>query len=152
MKKTSPPETSAVEDRQARALHGCIALLMRRFRLEPGLLAGSVYAGLHANDVGLFEVLAAPGEWNVHRISETLHAPDSTISSALDRLEKRGLVERRRIPADRRVVRIGLTTEGLKLAERLSEAHIENCRVMLASLAAEDREDFLRMVEQVAGS
>ena len=151
MKKKVLTDGRAVEDRQALALHECISLLMRRFRIEPGLLAGSVYADLHANDVGLFEVLAAPETWSVRRIAQALAAPISTISSALDRLERQGLVERQRIPEDRRVVQIQLTAKGRRLAVRLRDAHVGNCRSMLARLHADEREEFLRLAAQIAG-
>jgi hypothetical protein len=85
-----------VNDRQAIALHEAVDKIMRRFKLEPGMLAGSAYADLHVNDVGLLAVLAEPGDWNVRKITQTLSAPFSTISSALDRLEARSLVGRRR--------------------------------------------------------
>ena len=101
MKKRIAAKSRAVDDRQALALHECISALMREFRLEPGMLAGSVYQELHANDIGLFEVLAGSDEWNVRRIAEALSAPMSTISSALDRLERQGLVARQRIADDR---------------------------------------------------
>jgi DNA-binding MarR family transcriptional regulator len=142
---------SPVSDPQALALHECISILMRKFRIEPGLLAGSAYGDLHANDVGLFEVLATPGAWSVRRIAQTLAAPISTISSALDRLERKGLVARRRIADDRRVVRIELTARGRRLALRLRDAHVENCRAMLAQLNADERGEFLRLAAQVAG-
>lgn len=151
MKKEPAKPGRVVEERQALALHECISALMRKFRIEPGLLAGSVYADLHANDVGLFEVLASADEWSVRRIAEALGVPISTISSALDRLERRGLVERRRTPDDRRVVLIDLTARGRRLAARLREAHVENCRGMLARLNPSEREEFLGMATRIAG-
>ncbi len=151
MKKRIVVKSRAADDRQALALHECISALMREFRLEPGMLAGSVYQELHANDIGLFEVLAGSDEWNVRRIAEALSAPMSTISSALDRLERQGLVARQRIAHDRRVVRIELTTEGRQLAARLEDAHIENCRAMMKRLPAEEREEFLRLAAHLAG-
>jgi DNA-binding MarR family transcriptional regulator len=151
MKKRIAAKSRAVDDRQALALHECISALMREFRLEPGMLAGSVYQELHANDIGLFEVLAGSDEWNVRRIAEALSAPMSTISSALDRLERQGLVARQRIADDRRVVRIELTKEGHELAARLQDAHIENCRAMMKRLPAEAREEFLRLAAHLTG-
>ena len=148
--KREPFTQGVVEDRQALALHECIAVLMRDFRIEPGLLAGSVYADLHANDIGLFEVLATPETWSVRRIAQALSAPISTISSALDRLERHGLVKRGRIAGDRRVVRIELTPRGGRLAIRLRDAHVENCRTMLARLSPDQREVFLRLAGQIA--
>jgi DNA-binding MarR family transcriptional regulator len=151
MKKRPPARGPAVDNQQAQSLHQSIALLMRQFRIEPGLLAGSIYADLHANDIGLFEVLAGADEWSVRRLAEALAAPISTISSALDRLERQRLIERSRIPDDRRVVRVALTARGQRLAARLNGAHVENCRAMLARLSAEEREPFLRLAAKIAG-
>src|SRR5215475_4118870 len=113
-RKTSEPPAAQHEGQELR-LHMIISALMREFRLEPGLLAGSPYAGLHANDIGLFEVLTEPGTWNVRGIARTVGAPMSTISSALDRLEQCGLINRNRTAADRRVVFVELTSRGKKL-------------------------------------
>lgn len=151
MKKKARPRESIVEEAQALALHTYIAALMREFKLEPGLLAGSAYADLHANDVGLLQILADQVDWNVRRIAQVLSAPISTISSALDRLETQGLIERMRIRDDRRVVRIELTERGRRLAMRLRGAHIENCRTMLARLEVDERAEFLRLAARLTG-
>jgi DNA-binding MarR family transcriptional regulator len=151
MKKPAPRRAAAIDNQQAVSLHQSIALLMRQFRIEPGLLAGSVYADLHANDIGLFEVLAASDAWSVRRLAQALSAPISTISSALDRLERQRLIERSRIADDRRIVRVALTPRGQRLAGRLNGAHIENCRAMLARLSPEEREQFIRLAAQIAG-
>jgi DNA-binding MarR family transcriptional regulator len=136
---------------QALILHNCISRLMRELRLEPGLLAGSAYADLHANDVELFELLTQSATSNVRAIAIALGAPISTISSALDRLEGKELIRRIRIPTDRRMVCVELTSRGKRLAARLSDAHVNNCAVMLSRLAPAEREDFLRLVRQIAG-
>ena len=151
MKKRSTLHRIGVDDQQARSLHQSISVLMRQFRIEPGLLAGSVYANLHANDIGLFEVLSGSEAWSVRRLAQALSAPISTISSALDRLERQGLVQRSRIPDDRRVVRVALTIRGQRVAARLNNAHIENCRAMLARLAPDEREQFCRLAAHIAG-
>jgi len=137
-------------DRQAAALAEGIGALMRQFKLEPGLLAGSAYADLHVNDVGLLAVLAAPGPWTVRGLAQALAAPDSTVSSALDRLEARDLIVRERHPGDRRVMQVALATEGRVLAARLKTAQMENCRGMLSRLPARDRDDLVRLVAAAA--
>ena len=139
-----------MNDGQAIVLHGAVGKIMRRFKLEPGMLAGSAYADLHVNDVGLLAVLAESGDWNIRKITQALGAPFSTISSALDRLEARRLVRRRRRPGDRRVVYIELTGDGLRLAEKLRATQVETCRAMLARLPARDRDEFIRLVAQIA--
>ena len=139
-----------MSDRQAVALHEAVDKMMRRFKLEPGLLVGSAYANLHVNDVGLLAVLAEPGDWNIRKITRALNAPFSTVSSALDRLEKRRLIARRRRPGDRRVVYIELTSAGARVAQKLRATQIETCRLMLSGLPARDREEFIRIAAQVA--
>lgn len=58
-------------------------------------------------------------------LARTLHCHDSNVTGLVDRLEQRGLIERRKKPNDRRVKLIGLTKEGellrSRLLERLSE-------------------------------
>ena len=150
MKKKASTRTSLERDDQALKLHVAISMLMREFRLEPGLLAGSPYTDLHANDIGLFEVLAEPGPWNVRGIADTVQAPISTVSSALDRLEQSGLVSRTRTAKDRRVVAVELTAHGKRLADRLRDAHLLNCRAMLLRLSPEERNEFIRLAGKIA--
>jgi DNA-binding MarR family transcriptional regulator len=140
----------SITERQALILHKCIAALMRELRLEPGLLAGSSYAELHANDIELFQLLAEPGVWNVRAVADAIGAPMTTVSSALDRLEDRGLLRRVRTATDRRMVCIELAPRGKRLALRLREAHVANCRTMLLRLDPNDREVFLRLTRQIA--
>src|ERR1700737_3732252 len=139
----------SVNDHQALALDEGIALLLQRFKLEPSIIAGSPYADLHANDVGLLVAIRGPEKWNVRRISQSLGAPISTVSSALDRLENRGLVSRRRPPGDRRVVQIELTSAGQKLVAKIRASQIEVCRAMLARLNGRDRNDLIRLVAKL---
>ena len=150
MKKRSSAGASIEDDDQELKLHRIISALMREFRLEPGLLAGSPYSELHANDIGLFEVLAELGPWSVRGIASTARAPISTVSSALDRLERAGLVNRTRTAADRRMVYVELTSRGKRLADRLRDAHVLNCRTMLLRLRPEEREQFVRLAGKIA--
>jgi DNA-binding MarR family transcriptional regulator len=148
--KLDPSHNNSVSDSQALALDEGVATLLRRFKLEPSLIAGSPYADLHANDVGLLVVLRESGKWSVRRIAQELGAPISTISSALDRLEKRGLLTRLRQEDDRRVVHIALTPAGQRLVKKIRGGQIETCRAMLARLNRSEREQLIRLVARVA--
>ena len=63
---------NSVSDHDALAMYHVVDKIMRRFKLEPGLLAGSLYADLHINDVGLITVLSEPGEWNVRKVTQEI--------------------------------------------------------------------------------
>ena len=61
-----------------------------------------------------------PGEgMPMRRLACALHCDTSNVTGIVDRLEDRGLVERRADPADRRVKRLVLTPEGAALHEAL---------------------------------
>jgi len=62
----------------------------------------------------LWELFATPG-MKVSDLAATLYVHQSTASNMLDRLEARGLVERRRGGPDQRVVRLYLSTAGVEL-------------------------------------
>ena len=147
--KRSPTHPRKVDDHQAITLHECIATLLRHFKLEPGVLVGSAYADLNVNDIGLLQVLAEPGDWSVRKIAQALQSPISTISSALDRLETRRVIVRQRRSTDRRAVYIELTAIGLRLATKLREVQVDNCRLMLQQLAPNEREELLRLVSKI---
>jgi DNA-binding MarR family transcriptional regulator len=70
----------------------------------------------------------------------------------LDRLERSGLIVRKRNATDQRMVHIELTAAGNRLALPLLDAHVENCRAMLARLSTADREALVRIAEQIVRS
>jgi DNA-binding MarR family transcriptional regulator len=149
MKKPSQ-SGKAVSDQQALALDGGVAALLQKFKLEPSIVAGSPYADLHANDVGLLVMICGAETWSVRKIAQSLGAPISTISSALDRLEQRGLISRHRLTGDRRLVHVGLTVAGERLVAKIRTNQVETCRSMLLRLDGRDREELIRLVTLLA--
>ena len=141
-----------VDEAQVDAFLAGVTGLLRRFKLEPGLLADSVYADLHHNDIGLLTHLKPEDAQPVRALAAELGAPDSTISSALDRLARRGLIQRRPSDADRRSVLISLAPEGVALVDRLLQIQRENCRAMLSLLLPEDRATLIRLAGNMLGA
>jgi MarR family transcriptional regulator, organic hydroperoxide resistance regulator len=74
---------------------------------------------------------------------------DPDVTRLLDRLEKRGLVERSRDDADRRVVRARVTREGLKLLAPLDALLEEHNRAQLAHLGRKRLEELGALLEAV---
>jgi MarR family transcriptional regulator, organic hydroperoxide resistance regulator len=71
-------------------------------------------------------------------LARTLHCHDSNVTGLVDRLEQRGLIERRSDPKDRRVKLIALTKEGESLRCRLLE-RLYDPLPFIASLSAKDK-------------
>ncbi|RLS40595.1 MAG: MarR family transcriptional regulator [Planctomycetota bacterium] len=72
-------------------------------------------------------------------------APDMT--RLLDRLEARGLIDRERLPENRRVVEIGITPEGVKLLSTLSRQVTECHSRQLGHMNAEELEMLNRLLD-----
>ena len=72
------------------------------------------------------------------RIAEVLCCDGSTVTWIVDRLEDRGLVERRSDPRDRRVRLVALTDEGRRVRDILRERYAEP-PAAIAGLSAKDQ-------------
>ena len=65
------------------------------------------------------------------RLAEILDASMSSATGIIDRMEERGLVERTRVPDDRRIVLVSATPDGLALVD---EAELVKSEVMASAL------------------
>lgn len=81
-------------------------------------------------------------------IGERMVTPDPDVTRLLDRLENRGLVERARDTVDRRVVRAGITAEGLVLLEELDGPVPGWLRELLGHLGEDELETLTRLLER----
>jgi DNA-binding MarR family transcriptional regulator len=99
-----------------------------------------------ADELGLSEAqchvlqLLEPGEpIAMCRVADRLDCDPSNVTGIVDRLEARGLVERRADPRDRRVKKLVLTAAGRELRARFAERLAEPPTVLRA-LSESDQE------------
>ncbi|MFJ5528790.1 MarR family winged helix-turn-helix transcriptional regulator [Streptomyces sp. NPDC093261] len=74
----------------------------------------------------------------MRRVAQRLKCEPSNVTGIVDRLEARGLVERRPDPADRRVKLAAPTEEGRRVARSLRDS-LDFARAPLAGLSPEER-------------
>ena len=74
----------------------------------------------------------------MRKLAQKLRCEPSNVTGIVDRLESRGLVERRPDPADRRVKLAAATQEGRRVAKDLRES-LRFAREPLAGLGREER-------------
>ncbi|QAY75382.1 MarR family winged helix-turn-helix transcriptional regulator [Sphingosinicella sp. BN140058] len=82
-------------------------------------------------------------------IARFLDIPKTTVTSATDRLAKRGLLERSRMEGDRRAVALQLTGQGRARAEDLLSAHRQINRRLLEPLTAPERDQFIALITKI---
>ena len=93
---------------------------------------------LSANQYNVLRILrGSPEGLACGDIARRMITRDPDITRLLDRLEKRGLISRRRETKDRRTVMAKITPEGLKLLARLDEPVQSGHRKQLGHLGRE---------------
>ncbi|MFH9227620.1 MarR family winged helix-turn-helix transcriptional regulator [Streptomyces lydicus] len=86
----------------------------------------------------------------MRKVAERLKCEPSNITGIVDRLEARGLVERRPDPADRRVKLAAPTTEGARTAEALRTS-LHFAREPLGKLTAAERTLLKELLQRMLG-
>jgi DNA-binding MarR family transcriptional regulator len=74
------------------------------------------------------------------RISQSLLVSSGTLTSRLDRLEQKGLIERIPHRTDRRSVEVQLTKKGLTLVDEAVTTHVRNEQRILSVLSQRERD------------
>ena len=77
--------------------------------------------GLTHIDFALLRLFLGTEEWTATQLAEMLPLAPSGISRSVTKLVDKGLVQRRRLLSDRRVVMLTLTDEGLALTQELHQ-------------------------------
>ncbi|MEH0579373.1 MarR family transcriptional regulator [Streptomyces sp. B21-108] len=96
--------------------------------------AGHALTGAQARLLSLLSREPLP----MRKLAQKLKCEPSNVTGIVDRLESRGLVERRPDPADRRVKLAAATDEGRRIARGLRES-LRFAREPLAGLGEEER-------------
>src|SRR5215216_3394139 len=100
----------------------------------------------------LFRVLnvvdAAEGR-SQQAIGEAIQAPASRMVAIVDELERRGLVERRPHPGDRRVHALYLTDEGRELLGRARRIAHEHEQEITRGFSAADRDRLVALLQKI---
>jgi DNA-binding MarR family transcriptional regulator len=82
--------------------------------------------------------------------AEALHCDASNLTGIVDRLEKRGLVGRRTLPADRRVKELVLTDAGRNVLRELEE--LATAAPGLSDLSSDEQGALLRLLRRALES
>ena len=97
-------------------------------------------------------LLASQGDQQVGDIAAELRVNPSNATRHCDRLQKLGLIVRRRSAADGRVVHVALTAAGRKVVEAVSRSRHEEISRVLAEMPADQRTAVLAALESFASA
>ena len=117
-----------------------MTVLMRAFHsLEQAVKADIERYGLNTTEFGTLEVLYHKGELPIQMVCDKMLMANSSMTYVVDKLEKRGLIGRKRDREDGRVTLIGLTEEGRQFFASIFPTHVETLNNVFKDLTAQQQ-------------
>lgn len=105
--------------------------------------------GLCLTDFAALEALLHKGPLTISEIQEKVRLASGSMTAAVDRLEKLGLVVRKASPSDRRARVVHLTGEGKRLAASSFERHANDLEALMSALSEAEMEQLYSLLKKL---
>lgn len=105
--------------------------------------------GLNITEFAVLELLYHKGDQPIQMIGKKILIASSSITYVVDKLEKKGYVERIDCPTDRRVIYASLTENGRALIERIFPQHAEAITQLFEGMDEQQLQQFIDISKQV---
>lgn len=125
-------------------------ILWRATRAVETRALGSIETtGLCASDFGVLEALLHKGPLPVNVLGKKLLLTSGSMTTSVDRLVSRGLVERRDDPDDRRVRVVALTATGRRLIKSAFARHETHLDDVVGVLTRDERTTLVSLLRKL---
>lgn len=104
------------------------------------------------SEIAVVDTLGAEGAMAMGELAARVRLPVSTASRVADRLAARGILQRERLPENRRIVRVELARDGRRFHQAALRGRISGARQMLARLSAREQDELIRLFRKIADS
>src|SRR6202045_5550146 len=105
--------------------------------------------GLCLTDFAALEALLHKGPLTISQIQEKVRLASGSMTAAVDRLEKLGLIVRKASPTDRRARVVELTAQGKRLAASCFEQHAKDLEALMSGLSEKEMEQLYGSVKKL---
>ena len=123
-------------------------VLARAHRALAGFVEQSVSTlGLGLSEFMILEALLHKGPLTMSALCQSALLANASMTSAIDRLEQKKLVERTASKDDRRVRLVQLTPEGTALIKRLFARHLRDLEEVMKDVPAAERAELRRCLK-----
>ena len=125
-------------------------VLARAYGSMVNYIQGSIAAqGLGLSDFMVLEVLLHKGPLTITQIQEKVLLASGSMTAAIDRLEKRGLVVRKSTSSDRRARIVELTREGKYIAGQYFDKHARDLEDLMSLLSEREKKQLYALLKKV---
>ncbi|OCT13875.1 transcriptional regulator [Paenibacillus pectinilyticus] len=105
--------------------------------------------GLSMETFRILELLYNKGPQPIQKISDTFSIPSGSITYVVDKLEKKGFVERLPIPGDRRKTNVTLTGEGQSYFDQIFPKHVQKISENLSFATDEEKLELIELLKKI---
>jgi len=118
-------------------------------RIEEFSIKNGAFSDLSITEIHTVEAVGLYGSKTMSEIAAELEITMGTLTTAIDKLIKKGYVERSRSNTDRRIVNVSLTKRG-RLAYRIHEKfHLDMVQTIMGDFNAEEEEVLLTALRKL---
>ena len=137
----SPPahQSPAYPERETRALRLWVALSRANAAVAAHSEADIARHGLTGGEFGILELIYHKGPMFLSDVQRRVLVSSGGVTYLVDRLEERGLLERRPCPSDRRARYAALTRKGRALLKQIFPAHAAAMAEAVSGLTADEQ-------------
>jgi DNA-binding MarR family transcriptional regulator len=111
-----------------------------------------VKAGVSMTHMHVMWLLQHHGDLPMSRMAELLDVSFSNATGIVDRMEERGLVERVRVPDDRRVVLVRIAKTGIQAIEEIEAVKQDRLQAILGHLDAPQLDRLAAALDDIRGA
>lgn len=145
----SRPAQREGTESEALALKLLVVLLRATAAVQAHLHADVARSGLTMAEFGILEVLYHKGPLLLGEVQRRILVSSGGVTYLVDRLEQKGLVERRECPNDRRARYAALTADGAALIARIFPEHARRVEAALSGLGDEEKRDAIDLLRSL---
>ena len=106
--------------------------------------------GLTAPQLIVLKTVREHAELSISRLADLVSLSQATVTTIVNRLEQRALLQRRRSEKDRRVVKVALTPSGTEISDRAPTPLQEQFTERFANLAEWEQSMIIAALQRVA--
>ena len=128
-------------------------LLVQLFRdildIEEKWLQNSEFSDLSVTEIHVIEAISLDKERTMSEVAYDLSITVGTLTTAINKLVKKGYVDRRRIEEDRRVVLIKLTEKGDEAFKSHADFHDDMIKSIMKELPKDEEEILITALKKM---
>lgn len=126
-----------------------LSLWKAKASFEAHALTSISTLGLSLTDFAVLEILLHKGSLPINTIGKKILLTSGSITTAVDRLEAKGLVKRVDDPNDRRVRFVSLTREGTKQIKAAFSEHRQHLNIAATPLSTEEQRTLIELLKKL---